>query len=422
MTWKWEPVRGVLLHSIGGVWGGLPGTDQEEVRVIRVTELKPFGALDVTTAAHRSISSKQLAGRRLAAGDLLLEKSGGGPTTPVGRVGLVPATPAQSVCSNFMQLLRPNPLAILPRFLHLYLNHIHSIGETVGMQTASTNIRNIKASAYLEVLVPVPPLDEQRRLVSILEEHLSELEAAETYLQHALRLATALVSKQLSVSRLGGLVPLAEIAEIQGGIQKQQKRLPLDNAYPFLRVANVTAMGLDLADVHRVELFGAELERLRLRRGDLLVVEGNGSPSQIGRAALWDGSIEDCVHQNHLIRVRANETVILPGYLEAVWNSPENRADLTKVSSSSSGLHTLSVSKLGRVLIPVPELSVQIDVLRKLDVVRVAQLRLLNALGSARSRGSALRRALLGAAFAGQLTSDISDSAVIEELPEEKTA
>jgi hypothetical protein len=105
-------------------------------------------------------------------------------------------------------------------------------------------------------------------------------------------------------------VPLADLADIQGGIQKQPKRAPRNNSFPFLRVANVTAKGLDLSDVHAIELFGDELPRLRLRRGDLLVVEGNGSASQIGRAAVWDGSIADCVHQNHLIRVRAREGLL----------------------------------------------------------------------------------------------------------------
>ncbi|MEJ7742339.1 MAG: hypothetical protein WKF73_07225 [Nocardioidaceae bacterium] len=53
---------------------------------------------------------------------------------------------------------------------------------------------------------------------------------------------------------------------VQGGIQKQQKRAPRESAYPFLRVANVTKHGLDLHDVHRVELLDGELERLRLER------------------------------------------------------------------------------------------------------------------------------------------------------------
>ncbi|MDE9365686.1 restriction endonuclease subunit S [Luteipulveratus sp. YIM 133132] len=153
-------------------------------------------------------------------------------------------------------------------------------------------------------------------------------------------------------------VPLAEVAAIQGGIQKQPKRAPAGNAYPFLRVANVTPVGLDLSDVHAIELFDGELEKYRLARGDLLVVEGNGSPAQIGRAALWDGSISETVHQNHLIRVRPGP-MLDPKYLGYVWNSPDIRDGLSRVASSTSGLHTLSVTKLKRVVLPLPDLAEQ---------------------------------------------------------------
>ena len=153
-------------------------------------------------------------------------------------------------------------------------------------------------------------------------------------------------------------IPLAELASIQGGIQKQPKRAPKLNKYPFLRVANVTADGLDLREVHEVELFGDELEKLQLVPGDLLVVEGNGSPAQVGRAAVWDGSISDCVHQNHLIRVRPGER-LLPRFLGLLWNAPNVREELTAISSSTSGLHTLSVSKLKRIEIPVPPIAEQ---------------------------------------------------------------
>ena len=97
---------------------------------------------------------------------------------------------------------------------------------------------------------------------------------------------------------------LEQLAEIQGGIQKQPKRAPADNPHPFLRVANVLRGSLDLDDVHQIELFPGELDKLRLIQGDLLIVEGNGSPSQIGRMAIWKGDVQDCVHQNHIIRAR----------------------------------------------------------------------------------------------------------------------
>jgi type I restriction enzyme S subunit len=149
------------------------------------------------------------------------------------------------------------------------------------------------------------------------------------------------------------VVPLAEVAEIQGGVQKQPRRAPKQNVFPFLRVANVTSAGLDLNEVHEIELFDGELDRLRLRRGDLLVVEGNGSASQIGRAAVWDGSIKDAVHQNHLIRVRPRPALD-QRFLGLLWNSPSIRDELSRVASSTSGLHTLSVAKLKRIALPLP--------------------------------------------------------------------
>lgn len=179
------PLGQVLTDSIGGAWGSEPGVEECDVRVLRVTELQAGGRLVPETAARRSITSKQLQRRRLVPGDLLLEKSGGGPNQPVGRVGLVERLQELSVCSNFMQLLRPDPATVRPRFLHLYLNSWHAQGGTVGMQTASTNIRNLKASEYLQVLVPVPSIPAQDEIVASLEHQM----AARLTLESALRTA-----------------------------------------------------------------------------------------------------------------------------------------------------------------------------------------------------------------------------------------
>lgn len=167
--------------------------------------------------------------------------------------------------------------------------------------------------------------------------------------------------------------------------------------------------------MHSVEVFDGELGRLRLQSGDLLVVEGNGSASQIGRAALWDGSLDNCVHQNHLIRVRPL-TGLLPAYLEAVWNSPQNRSILTDVASSSSGLHTLSVSKLKALSIPVPTIDRQREPVAKVKEVRDAKARLANAVSSGEARNGVLRRSLLAAAFNGRLTGSDTDLSVAEEM------
>jgi type I restriction enzyme S subunit len=146
---------------------------------------------------------------------------------------------------------------------------------------------------------------------------------------------------------------VGDIAEVRGGIQKQAKRRPVNNKYPFLRVANVGRGMLKLQEIHEIELFEGELERFAVQAGDLLVVEGNGSPGEIGRAAMWRGEILNCVHQNHLICVRPTP-VLLPKFLELLWSSPEIAKQLRDVASSTSGLHTLSTSKVKAVRICLP--------------------------------------------------------------------
>ena len=286
---------------------------------------------------------------------------------------------------------------------HKYLLD-HKLDE-LKRHTHGSGMVHITRPVFDSLPVDIPDVDEQRRIVELLEDYLSRLDAADAYLKTSRRRLDAMERAALADCREGDLRPLADVTEIKGGIQKQPKRAPRDNAHPFLRVANVTAQGLELDDVHQIELFDGELDRLKLQTGDLLVVEGNGSASQIGRAALWDGSIANCVHQNHLIRVRPMEG-LLPEYLQAVWNSPENRARLTQVASSSSGLYTLSVSKLKQLSVPVPSLARQ----RKLvdDVVAVADTgaRLAASVATAAQQKKVLRRSLLTAAFSGQLAAE----------------
>ena len=216
-----------------------------------------------------------------------------------------------------------------------------------------------------------------------------------------------------------------QLSEVQGGIQKQPKRAPADNPYPFLRVANVLRGSLDLDEVHQIELFRGELEKLRLFPGDLLIVEGNGSPSQIGRMAVWKGDIEECVHQNHIIRAR-----LIGGlsseYAETYWNSPTGTSAVSKVASSTSGLYTLSVSKVSVLPIPLPPLAEQrrivAEVERRLSVVQQAEATVEASL----ARAERLRQSILKQAFSGRLVPQDPDdepaSVLLERIKAEREA
>lgn len=161
-------------------------------------------------------------------------------------------------------------------------------------------------------------------------------------------------------------VRVGEICGVTGGIQKSPKRRPVSNHYPYLRVANVQRGSLDLSEIQRFELAEGELERFRLLAGDLLVVEGNGSETEIGRCARWGGELSDCVHQNHVIRVRPH-IVDLGDFLLRFLNSPAGIEEMKRLAVTTSGLYNLSVGKITTIAVPLPPLSEQRRIVAKVN-------------------------------------------------------
>ncbi len=149
------------------------------------------------------------------------------------------------------------------------------------------------------------------------------------------------------------LTYLGNVVDTKGGIQKTPDRNPIKNHHPYLRVANVYRNFLKLDEIKNFELFNNDLEKFRLKYGDVLIVEGNGSRNEIGRCALWRDEIMDCVHQNHIIRSRPNRG-ISSEFIVNYLNSPIGIEQLYFVSSSTSGLYTLSTEKINNIIIPIP--------------------------------------------------------------------
>src|SRR4029077_1754671 len=114
---------------------------------------------------------KKFQKRRLSYGDLILEKSGGGPKQPVGRIALFDKKEGEFSFSNFTAAMRVHdPKTLDFRFLHKFLFWTHLSGVTETMQSHSTGIRNLDGDAYKSIEIALPPVPEQRRIVGILDE------------------------------------------------------------------------------------------------------------------------------------------------------------------------------------------------------------------------------------------------------------
>lgn len=224
-------------------------------------------------------------------------------------------------------------------------------------------IRGVTREAVSKLPLPLPPLPEQRRIAAMLdkaEELIAKRRAALALLD---QLPDAMFLEMFGDPAVNPmrwpLALLGEVAAVQGGLQVTSARLTLALTAPYLRVANVLRGRLDLAQIKTIQATPAELGRTALAAGDLLVVEGHGNKEEIGRAAMWDGSIEPCTHQNHLIRVRFLKDSCNPIFACHLLNSPGGRRALLRAGKTTSGLNTITVSDVKRTPILLPPISVQ---------------------------------------------------------------
>jgi len=163
--WRWVRLGEVCDYK-SGVWGQ---TDPNGIPVLRSTDFLPDGNLSYETAIRLALSEKQLKKAVLQPGDILLERSGGGPNKPVGRVAYFQGQ-GTYCCGNFITRLRVSCADVVPKFLFYYLFYFHISGGTESLQTQTTNIRNLRFDEYLAITVPLPPLEEQRRIVAYFQD------------------------------------------------------------------------------------------------------------------------------------------------------------------------------------------------------------------------------------------------------------
>jgi type I restriction enzyme S subunit len=110
---------------------------------------------------------------------------------------------------------------------------------------------------------------------------------------------------------------------------------------PYLRVANVKDAHLDLSDVYEIEASEEEIERLRLRVGDLLLTEG-GDADKLGRGTLWRGELPLCIHQNHIFRVRFDPEQYSSEFIAALTASPYGKGYFLAHAKQTTGIATIN--------------------------------------------------------------------------------
>ncbi len=218
--------------------------------------------------------------------------------------------------------------------------------------------------------IPRLPLPEQRDIVAAHEAFERRIGALERTLAKV-EIAEAALSAD-ALGQVGAAGPrLDSVATVAAGVTLGSE--PVGDGtieLPYLRVANVLDGRIDTTDVRTVRIVKTQYERYALRKGDLLLTEG-GDLDKLGRGAVWDGRIDECLHQNHVFRVRCGEQ-ILPDFLALYTASPEGRAYFQRVGKQTTNLASINSTQVKQMPVPVPPVEEQ---RRLLGPVRAARER-----------------------------------------------
>jgi type I restriction enzyme S subunit len=289
-----------------------------------------------------------------------------------------------------------------------------------------TTVQSVDFRALKQVEITLPPLAEQRAIAARISTIGASLEGIRAQVKDVLRLLDAYERAALLQALLARppeigsrtqppdapLVLLGDIAEIQGGLAlgKRHRTAELVSR-PYLRVANVQRGRLELDDIKEVLVTLAEADRYRLEPGDILMNEG-GDRDKLGRGWVWKGEIPDCLHQNHVFRVRLKDKAFPTEFVSHYANEIGREYFLTHAKQTTN-LASISKSKLGRLPIRLPSAERARAALTALEEQRrwVATLR--SQAQTIIAATDAAQRAVYRKAFEGRLV----PRAVTQPLP-----
>lgn len=289
-----------------------------------------------------------------------------------------------------VKVLRPRSEKLLDS---KYLFHFLSANE-VPSAGYSRHFKFLK-----RLTIPLPTLDEQRRIAAILDmadalrktrrralEHLDEL-VQSRFLE--LFGDPANNPKRLRQGRIGDL-----LADVQYGTSQKAGS---HGRYPILRMSNVTADGRVVTDdLKYIDLPPGDVEKFTVRRGDILFNRTN-SADLVGKAAVFDLD-KSYAFAGYLVRARANKDVS-PAYIVGYLNSRHGKKVLRSIAKSIIGMANINAREMQKIPILVPS---QADQSKYQEWIRVLDTQ------RERSRGhlaclDTLFSSLQYRAFSGQL-------------------
>ena len=259
----------------------------------------------------------------------------------------------QRVCRLIPQKVNPD-----------YIFHfMPSALKAIEDKTPFVTVKHLSAKELNKIVVPIPAPDVQIRIGTIL----NKIDEIIEFRQRQLLTLDNLIKARF-VEMFGDMLinplnwpeqRLETVAEIVSGITKGRKIQTTELFdVPYMAVSNVKDGYIDWTTVKTIAASQAEIDQYRLLPADVLMTEG-GDPDKLGRGAIIHNPPKDCIHQNHIFRVRLNQEYVLPEFMEQYLQQQRAKRYFLGCAKQTTGIASINMTQLRGLPMLMPPMELQ---------------------------------------------------------------
>ncbi len=316
-------------------------------------------------------------------------------------------------------------------FLYHFIHQPLFRAEAEQRFTGSAGQRRVPLDFLFEYPFFLPPLNEQKRIIEKLDTILPKVKNAKARLEKISAILKKFRQSILSAACSGRLTEdwregknLAEweevslksvLEELSYGTAKKCDYL-VRAGIPVLRIPNVSSGKLDLSDLKYACFEIKELQKLSLRKNDVLIIRSNGSVSLLGSSVLIDETAIGFAYAGYLIRLRCNENRLSPKYLNFTLKTDDLRSQIELPARSTTGVHNLNSLEIKSLKIPLPLLNEQQEIVRRVEKLFALADSIEAKYKKAVERVEKIEQSVLAKAFRGELAEPDPNDEPAEEL------
>ncbi|HEB1259784.1 TPA: restriction endonuclease subunit S [Escherichia albertii] len=405
------------------------------VKFLRTTDITK-GTVDWSTVPYCLQNPDDILKYQLQDRDIVISRAGS-----VGFSFLVKNPPNNAVFASYLIRFKP-----FDNISELYLKRFLESGNywvQLASMSAGNALQNVNAQKLSTLIVPIPPLAEQKIIAEKLDTLLAQVESTKARLEQIPQILKRFRQAVLAAAVSGKLVnnennkailtTLGSIAEdIRYGTSK--KCSESEGHTPVLRIPNIGPGYIINNNLKYANFDSKELSALTLKEGDLLLIRSNGSVDLVGKVAVISENDTQYLYAGYLIRVRLCLEKAVPKYISYCVQSPQLRQIIENIARSTSGVNNINSKELASLELPLPPIPEQHEIVRRVEQLFAYADTIEKQVNNALARVNNLTQSILAKAFRGELTAqwraenpdlisgENSAAALLEKIKAERAA